>query len=162
MGTRKRRHMINKNQLRELIIRPTLLEIGLHSLAAENLLMGTAAQESRLGSHIRQVGGPALGIYQMEPATHNDLWVNYLRFNPALEGKFRNLLAGLDRTPRPEQMIYDMRYATAMCRLHYRRVKAPLPDDVSGMSEYWKQYYNTPMGRGSTQDFVNNYRRYAG
>lgn len=37
------------------VIRPTLIEIGLHSTAAEQLLLGTAMQESDL-VHRRQSG----------------------------------------------------------------------------------------------------------
>lgn len=66
---------INCEQLRLYVIRPTLEKIELWSEAAENLLLGTTAQESHMGTYIKQVGkGPALGIYQMEPATHKDIW----------------------------------------------------------------------------------------
>lgn len=59
--------MMDKRQLRNLI-RRVLIGIGGYSEEAENLLMGTAAQESALGEYIRQLGnGPALGIFQMEP-----------------------------------------------------------------------------------------------
>ncbi|KAF0118141.1 MAG: hypothetical protein FD149_866 [Rhodospirillaceae bacterium] len=67
------------------VIRPTLLHLGLHSPAAEALLLGTAIQESRLGTYLRQTGGgPALGVYQMEPATHEDIWTNFLAYRPDL------------------------------------------------------------------------------
>ena len=71
-------------QFRECIIRPTLraLEPEIpHSLVAEELLMLTAAHESHLGTYLKQKGGPALGIYQMEPATYRDLHENFLRFH---------------------------------------------------------------------------------
>ena len=55
------------------------LQTVLVSQEAENLLMGTAAQESALGEYIRQLGnGPALGIFQMEPETFDDIVRNYL------------------------------------------------------------------------------------
>ena len=37
--------------------------------SAIDLLLGTAAQESAFGTYLRQVNGPALGAFQMEPAT---------------------------------------------------------------------------------------------
>lgn len=64
--------------LRDLIIRPTLVEMGHYSPAAEALLLGTAAHESHGGRYLSQIRGPARGIYQMEPATHDDLWRHYL------------------------------------------------------------------------------------
>ena len=63
---------INKHQLRDLIS-DTLHEIDAHSDAAVNLLMGTCAQESHLGTYIRQISGSALGIMQVEPATYQDV-----------------------------------------------------------------------------------------
>ena len=51
---------IDKDQLRELIIRPTLEELDLWSPEAEDLLMGTAAVESNLGqisASVNLVGG---------------------------------------------------------------------------------------------------------
>jgi len=63
--------MTDADHLRREIIAPALRHIGMWSGAAENLLLGTAAVESRMGTYLRQVGGgPALGIWQVEPVTH--------------------------------------------------------------------------------------------
>ena len=61
---------IKASELRQYVIRPTLKAINLWSIAAENLLLGTAAQESQLGHYLTQVKGPALGIYQIEQSVH--------------------------------------------------------------------------------------------
>jgi hypothetical protein len=45
----------------------------LASLNAIQLLMGTAAQESHLGTYLKQINGPALGVFQMEPNTEIDI-----------------------------------------------------------------------------------------
>lgn len=53
------------------VVRPVLRVMSAWSQPAEDLVMGTAAQESRL-TYLRQLGGgPALGLWQMEPATHD-------------------------------------------------------------------------------------------
>ncbi len=59
------------------IVQPVLAALGTWSLESEMLLMGTAAHESLL-IYTHQIGGPALGYFQMEPATHDDCWTNYL------------------------------------------------------------------------------------
>jgi hypothetical protein len=70
----------DKKQFRDLIQR-TLQDLGMHSESAVNLLLGTAAQESQFGTYFRQIGGgPALGVFQMEPDTEIDIWDNYLRY----------------------------------------------------------------------------------
>ena len=126
-----------------------------YSLAAVNLLLGTAAVESNFGTYLFQKNGPALGVFQMEPATHNDIWKNYLAGRQWLIDDF-NLKKCIGR------LIYDLRYSVAMTRIHYLRVPKLLPDhkDINGMAKYWKKYYNTNLGRGSIKDFVDKYALY--
>ena len=146
--------MINPVQFRDYIVTPTLKEIQLYSKAAMRLLIGTALTESKL-EYLHQVGGgPALGVYQMEPATHDDIWKNYLLFKLPLAQKMNGFNFNyLDS----KQMVWNLKYATAMCRAHYLRVKAPLPDhnDISGMADYWKKHYNTEKGKGTPEDFLS-------
>jgi hypothetical protein len=157
---------INSKQLRELIIRPTLKDMGMWSQSAENLLMGTAAQESHLGAYIKQVGkGPALGIYQCEPATHADI-VKYIERNDS------KIFKDIGRLPvgvpysniDHNQLIYDLRYATFICRLHYYRKPEALPGekDIDGLASYWKRHYNTIHGAGTVEEFKDNYMRLVG
>lgn len=61
-----------------------------------------------------------------------------------------------------KELITNLAYATAMARVFYRRVKEALPaaDDLDGMGRYWKKYYNTPLGRGTVEEFKANYTKY--
>lgn len=149
---------INAKQLRELVIRPTLKFIGHYSQAAEELLMGTAAVESNLGEYLHQIGGgPALGIFQMEPATHDDIWKHYLQYAASLSGAVTML------TPKREakQLIGNLYYAAAMARVHYLRDPHLLPpaDDVEAQARYWKRVYNTRLGRGTEAHYIEAYNR---
>ena len=75
---------LDAKQLRELVIRPALMEIELWSEAAEELVLGTAIVESRL-SFIKQLGsGPALGLWQIEPDTHRNSYDNFLEYREGL------------------------------------------------------------------------------
>lgn len=152
--------MINVDQLQNLVIIPTLDALRMNSPSAVSLLLGTCAQESEVGSYIAQIKGPAMGIYQMEPATFRDLWANYLPRHSDIEEKIRRDFNG--RANNASQMISDLRYATAMCRIHYKRVADPLPDpdDVWGLGHYWKKHYNTEQGAGTVEEFVRNFERY--
>lgn len=155
--------MINVKQLEELIIVPTLqyLEPEIpFSDAAVELLKMTAAHESHLGSYIAQVGGPALGIYQMEPATEQDIYSNFLCYNKGILHKV-NGLAGSKKQPSPV-LVSDLTYATAMARVHYYRDKYPLPDamDIEGLAQYAKRVYNTVEGKAEWRDYYNAYNRY--
>ena len=149
---------MDAKQLRELIVRPALEEVGLHSDAAEDLVMGTAAQESHL-MYVKQLGGgPALGLFQVEPFTYNDYWDSHIDDREDLRNTILKAIHTVGE-PQPDRVIWDLRYASIMCRIHYRRIRKPLPahGDISGYAAYWKKYYNTIHGAGTEEEFIENY-----
>ncbi|WP_208110244.1 hypothetical protein [Methylocaldum gracile] len=146
---------INVAQLRDLIIRPTLDALGMYSKAAEQLLLGTACHESECGQWLKQRwGGPALGIYQMEPATHGDILNNWLMHNADLYGRVMRVIG--DGRFSADRLVYDLRYATVFCRLHYRRRPEPLPEagDWPAIAAYHKRFYNTVLGKSTPEKFL--------
>jgi len=148
-------------QFRVEVVRPVLVHLGLHSAAAENLLVGTALHESGGLRWLRQLGGgPAFGVYQIEPSTHDDIWRNYLRFRPRLNDRVARLAA--NQPTRPEQLITNLAYATAIARVHYLACAGAVPDagDLGGLARYWKRYFNTPKGAGTAAGFIESYRRF--
>jgi len=157
--------MIDLRQVRELVIRPALQELGLWSESAEALLVGTGLVESGF-VYLRQVpDGPALGFWQMEPATHYDLWDRWLRYRP----RFADIVvSGAWADPRKSwpppasQLVTDLRYAVMCARLQYYRDPSPLPgvDDVAGLAAYWKRVWNTNAGAGDPSKFVTLYEEY--
>lgn len=140
--------MFNIDQFRKLIIQRTLEDLNMYSLDAAELLVFTCATESDGGSFLHQVNGPALGIYQMEPATYNDIWQNHIYHEPKLALILFTSFS-VSRMPSEERLIHDLRYATAMARIHYERVAERLPDakNLTAIWKYYKQYYNTSEGQ---------------
>src|ERR1700743_1911758 len=136
--------MFKVDQLRELIIQPALKDLVIFNNSMEELLVFTCAVESEGGTYLQQIKGPALGIYQMEPATYNDHWQNYIKGKSDL---FLLLLSNFDahHMPSEDRLVYDLRFATAMAALHYRRVPGALPAgaDTVAIWDYYKRYYNT-------------------
>jgi len=142
-----------KSYTRELIIIPVLKYLAPEipfSTAAVKLLEMTAAHESRLGTYLGQLGGPALGIYQIEPATDLDIHLNFLGYNKRLADKIAMY------RPSPEQ---DFGYATAIARVHYYRDSEALPkhDDLIGLANYCKRCWNTVEGKASARDYYQAY-----
>lgn len=172
------------DQLRTYVIEPVLRDLGLYSASARELLVMTAAAESAGGDYLHQVGGgPACGIFQMEPATHDDIWTNFLRYRSG--GAFQSVerylasvgagdrstlaarvagwqVPGAFRGDDAREMCGNLYYATAMARMHYLRVPQSLPasNDVNGLAEYHKTHYNTELGASEVAKTVNAYRRY--
>jgi hypothetical protein len=150
---------LSAKQLNELVIRPALEAVELYSPAAAELVLGTACQESNL-KYLHQLGaGPACGLWQMEPATHDDLWANFINARP----KIREPLRGLSLIADPDEMVWNLLYAAAMCRVHYYRVKEKLPavGNIRAQADYWKKYYNTALGAGTVEQYLENWRKFA-
>jgi len=151
--------MLSPTEFRRQVIVPSLVAMGFAGTAAERLLLGTALAESGL-RHLKQVRGPALGLYQIEPATHHDLWHNYLRFRPHLASLAKLFLA--PRQPLHRQLVWNLAYATAIARLIYFRDPEPLPaaEDSAALAAYYKRVFNTSLGRASPKRFAYLIDRY--
>ena len=155
-------------ELRDQVITLALSVLGpkYQSPAVTRLLIMTAAHESHLfmlrqrtewlGDNLYRYG-PALGLYQMEAATHRDIWTNYLAWRPTLAAKVLTTCGA----PKAEQMVGNLTYATVMARIHYWRVREPLPDagDVDGLARYAKRHWNTDRGKATADDYAGAFRR---
>lgn len=148
--------MINVPHFMEYVIRPALRALQLQSTAAEELLLGTALQESRLTYLVQLGNGPALGVFQMEPATHDDIWENFLVYKPALAKHLENMSVRRVAKAMPANMLY----AAGMCRVHYYRrpEKLPAAGDIEAQAAYWKKHYNTHLGAGTVEEYLHNWR----
>jgi hypothetical protein len=142
---------LDVSQIKQNVIIPTLelLTPIPYSVAAVNLLAGTMLVESG-GIYIRQlVYGPAVGIFQMEKATHDDCYNTFLNYitNSELKRAVLSLLAAEPVLPM-DQMAGNLFYAAAMCRVKYYRCPTALPDanDALGLANYHKTWYNTAAG----------------
>lgn len=137
-------------QLREFVIRPALQRISAWTQAAENIVLGTAVHESRL-RFLHQIGkGPAVGPWQMEPFTHDDIWANFLARRDELRIAILGLTSSISRPPATD-MHGNLYYAAAMCRVFYLRLPDAMPEasDAPDMARLWKLRYNTPAGAGT-------------
>lgn len=130
-----------------------------YSEDAENLVLGTGAHESAGFEYTTQIGGgPALGKWQMEPFTFEDIKENVLRYHPDLAIKILHL-SGVKSLVAKDLITNDV-LAICMCRVQYYRQKEAIPHTLQGYAEYWKKYYNTEKGKGTVQQFIDDYKFY--
>lgn len=111
------------------------------------LALGTMMVESQ-GSYLRQIGGgPASSFWQMEEATHDDCYNNFLRYNSDLMSVAK-LLQGQAPFNMFAAMAGNMWYAYFMMRIKYFRAIASLPSltDALALANYHKDIYNTAGG----------------
>jgi len=151
---------MNAQQLLDCIIKPTLEYMGGNyaSKNASMLLLSTAAIESKCGYYIKQIGGPALGIWQMEPNTCQDIWRNcdFIKTDMG-HSIITELLAsdGVVDDDLNTSLVVAPIYACAMARLKYSMDSAPLPpyDNIRAVYDYYKRIYNTPLGASTYEKF---------
>ncbi|SBS28481.1 hypothetical protein MSP8886_01192 [Marinomonas spartinae] len=141
---------------------PIALIIGADSPAAEELLLGTAVQESLAFKYRNQQrGGPAVSYFQIEPNTHNDVWTNFIDYRPKLKEKVLSLLTNKS-ADKINELEYNDKYAAAIARIIYMRVPSPLPPigNIEKQANYWKAHYNTPLGKGKPSEYIEKWNKY--
>jgi hypothetical protein len=143
---------LDPSKLRSLI-QLTLTPLGLYSPEAEELLLFTCANESHLGEYRQQVHGPALGIFQMQPATEHDIFMNFLVYHPALMDQIQEI--GHD-------LVTNDPYAIAMARVQYLRAPEAIPhkDDIEGIWTLYKKRYNSMKGSATRDVAMSCYKKY--
>jgi len=142
------------------LIQSTLSPINLYSANAEELLLATCANESNFGVYRTQVHGPARGIFQMEGEDFNDIWTNYLQYHGTLAFQVKNYNGGKQGTA--DDLINNDSYAIVMARIHYERKPGNLPaaNYIESIWAYYKQWYNTPQGAATHDQFIAKYNHY--
>jgi hypothetical protein len=153
---------INAAQFDSQVLTPTLMALerlaGVpYTKAAHDLVFGTIAQESLLGTFLVQTNGPALGVIQVEPATLDAIIAG---LTPAQAAA----LATLTTPASPEHnVVANLPYAVAVCRLGYWQSPLPLPPDtVSGLfltagTCCYKTVWNTPAGAATLAQWRQNW-----
>ena len=150
--------MLNVTSMQQQVIYPALNKMGMWSEAAGELVLGTAIVESNL-TYLKQHGeGPALGLWQVEPATHEDLYANYLNFRPEMMSSLMEL-----RSPplnMNENLATNLMYGAAVYRLCYYRKPDPLPEagDVEGQGLFGR---NITTRRWAKERFQNMSSRFS-
>lgn len=147
------------------IIEPVLCTLpGISSSqAAAQLLLGTAIKESGNFKYRKQIGGPALSFFQIEPESHQDIWDSYLKFRPQLKARIESIMTKPD-ADKLHELENNESYAAVMARIKYQRCPEKIPDtnDIAEMARYWKKYYNTPLGKGTVKGYLDMWNKSVG
>ena len=125
---------------------------------AEEILLMIAAHESQLGKYIVQIGGgPARGVYQIEPETMQDNYDNFLNARPELKKQFATV-SGYDG-PDVDQLTDNPIYGTLHARLKIYRSPGAIPHDLPAMAEYAKAVFNSAGGSATAKEYLDDYYR---
>ncbi|KKN24336.1 hypothetical protein LCGC14_0896000 [marine sediment metagenome] len=144
------------------VITPALTALKLRSWQAEQLCLGTAIAESNLESLFQIGGGPARGLWQIEPFTARDVLRRYLGRRLDLRWRLKQAvypLGGMTwRTNWTDEALshalrVNLALGAAVCRLIYLWVPEPIPDDLEGQAAYWVDHYNKG-GAGTVEHYI--------
>lgn len=145
---------ISRTHLARYVVRPALEAIDAWSPVAEDMVTATALYESK-ARYLKQIGGgPACGLWQIEPATGNDIRANWLLYRQTKRDQIRGLMT-LENFE--DQLVTNMMLGAALCRIQYLRSPIPLPTDPDEAGVLYKTAYNTALGAGSAADFARVY-----
>tara|TARA_B100000902_G_scaffold399648_1_gene471571 strand:+ start:3409 stop:3894 length:486 start_codon:yes stop_codon:yes gene_type:complete len=160
--------LIDISQIRDLTLR-TLTKLGpkYASSDAIDLLIGTAIIESRF-KYIKQLGdGPANGFWQIESDTALDNNTNWLRFRPktlssCVSATYVPLRYWAKGTKNEWNFLLRTNLAAGIvhARIKYYRVPHPIPKTLEGQAKYWKQWYNTELGAGDPEEYIDQVSKY--
>lgn len=150
-------------ELIDFVIRPTLEHLGAWSLNAEQLLLGTAAQESGLGYHLGNQGA-GCGIYCISADTHQQVWDQYLAFHPDFASAVRGLASQKEFLSHPHaELSTNLAYATAVAWAIYcwRGAELGTSFNLLDLGRIWHSCFSSPE-QSAADDFASNYRHYVG
>lgn len=153
---------MNKKQLLELVVQPTLCEIK-NGPSGEDAIMMIIAHESKRGEYLKQFPkGPAWGLIQMEIATHDDTWNNgdSIWMNAVKLGILSPEDAAQRNIPSYERLSWDLRYNVFMARQRLFMKPGMLPTDLKELSEYLKTHWNSVLGAADPMSYYNDYTRW--
>ena len=144
-----------KQDIKE-IIDWTLKKIDMHSKDASSLIYKTGMAESGYRALSQMGEGPAIGFFQLEPATMKDIMENYVAYRKPILESLKSL--GYAEDDSEYRVKSNIALQVAFCRLKYKRDPFPLPSwwNTRDQAEYWKRVYNTELGKGTVEHFLES------
>tara|TARA_Y100000593_G_C4298288_1_gene331877 strand:- start:1317 stop:1958 length:642 start_codon:yes stop_codon:yes gene_type:complete len=159
--------MLDKKQMKS-IINNVLQKLGEKYATSDavEFVYNTGLVESKY-IYLKQIKGPAKGLFQCEAHNCIDIIKNYLSYRPELMkivAKACNVDWKYFTDPQEKSWEYILTTNIAaqivFCRLHYRRVPERLPKTLEDQARQWKKYYNTAKGRGTELHFLEVVKKY--
>lgn len=129
--------------------------------SAVYLLCETAAVETQYGSYADPTpNGAGRGLMQCDEIAFRDV------INRASAKDITSIKAAFDidlKIVEWNDLNYSPLLAMIIARLHYKLRPGAIPQTVKGRAAYWKQYYNTVLGKGTVEHYLksaNQFRNY--
>ncbi len=151
---------ISASDLQYFVLQPALECLDMYSAAAEQLLLGTAAQESGFDPFARTKPG-GIGIYQITSEQHRAVWDTFLAFDPELASKVRGLASQRQFLKNPDdELRTNLAYSTAIAWVIYLQSNHQLPaaHDAEGLDNFWQDnFHHQQRHHGNLAAWIRSY-----
>jgi hypothetical protein len=144
-------------QFDKYVLVPALSMIGMLSPSSHVLMLGTGMIETNY-EYLKQFNdGPALGVFEIEPDTYEDVYRYLNRYDNRKLKEVCMAACLYESWPDKEALIYNLRWATIIARVKYSMIteRLPLETDAAAMAQYYKKYYNTAEGKAQMPEVIS-------
>ncbi len=123
---------------------------------ATYMLVETAIAETGLGQIEDKTVGAGMGITQFDEFPFDDLKKRSLDKRDKI---YQNL--GVDISlVEWDDLRYNPFLGLLFARLQYLPLKESIPETIEERAAYWKQYYNTPKGKGTVEHYLEMNKKF--
>lgn len=126
---------------------------------ATRALIEFAAVETNSGeypdAHPDKLG---VGLTQFDQIGFDDV---QQRTRPKNKQRLKDMLGYDLDSLQLADLAYDPLLSLAMTRLKLMLIPEEIPDSVEGRAKYWKKYYNTELGKGTVEKYIEKVSRHA-
>ncbi len=150
--------LINIAQVREFSAAVAAIFPGSNQTLTTQIMVETAAAETQCGTLVDPTKrGAGRGLFQCDDLPFADTINRSKRTDLELiRSRF-----GIDMSVvKASDLDYSPLLAAIVCRLFYMLRPGSIPATVEERAAYWKKYYNTALGAGTVEHYLESAKRY--
>jgi len=129
---------------------------------ADELLVRTLFAETNFGETPDTIKNSGFGIAQFDYIGFIDTLTRTLQNFGLCQKIIKYLNIDLIRITSIKLLENNTLLSILFCRLKYRLIKEEIPIGLEAQAAYWKKYYNSAIGKGTVEHFIEmNSSKYA-
>ena len=123
---------------------------------AVHMIIETAVAETGLGKIEDKTDAAGMGITQFDKIPFADVRDRCIKLKPQIEKDL-----GVDITKvNWDDLRYNIFLSLLFARLLYWLKGEPIPKTIEERAAYWKLHYNTPLGKGTVEHYLEMNSKY--
>ena len=123
---------------------------------AKEMIIETAIAETGLGAIEDKTTGAGMGITQFDEFPFNDIRNRCIKLKDKIYKELKIDISLVEWN----DLRYNQFLALLFTRLLYWLKGDPIPQTIEERAKYWKQHYNTPLGKGTVEHYLEMNRKY--